>query len=81
MNGSRSVNAMSGSGPSLTSQKETRNKLKAKKAGVRQRDSSSSESDCIGLMVNHMMSASSSSRTKDWIVDSGATCHMCNAAC
>ena len=61
-----------------TSQKETRNKLKANKAEVRRRDSSSSESDCIGLMVNHMMSASSSSRTKDWIVDSGATCHMCN---
>ena len=58
---------------SNTSQKETRNKLK-----VRRRDSSSSESDCIGLMVNHMMSASSSSRTKDWIADSGATCHMCN---
>ena len=60
------------------SQKETRNKLKANKAEVRRRDSSSSESDCIGLMVNHTMSASSSSRTKDWIVDSGATCHMCN---
>lgn len=24
------------------------------------------------------MSASSSNRMKDWIVDSGATCHMCN---
>ena len=29
-------------------------------------------------MVNHMMSASSSSPMKDWIVDSGATCHMWN---
>ena len=29
-------------------------------------------------MVNHMMSASSSCRMKFWIVDSGATCYMCN---
>lgn len=29
-------------------------------------------------MVNHVMSVSSSSRMKFWIVDSGATCHMCN---
>ena len=57
---------------------ETRNKLKANRAEVRRRDSGSSDSDCIGLMANHMMSASCSSRMNDWIVDSGATCHMCN---
>ena len=57
---------------------DTRNKLKANRAEVRRRDSGSSDSDCTGLMVNHMMSASCSSRMNDWIVDSGATCHMCN---
>ena len=29
-------------------------------------------------MVNHVMSASSTGNLNDWIVDSGATCHMCN---
>ena len=57
---------------------ETRNKLKANRVEVRQRDSSSSDSDCTGLMVSQMMSASCSSQMNDWIVDSGATCHMCN---
>ena len=61
-----------------TSQKQTRNKLKANRTEVRRRDISSSDRDCIGLMVNHMMSPSSSNRMKDWIVNSGATCHMCN---
>ena len=61
------------------SQKEDKSfKPKANRADVRRKDSSSSDSDCIGLMVNHMMSASSTSRLSDWIVDSGATCHMCN---
>ena len=57
---------------------ETRNKLKANRAEVKWRDSRSSDSDCTGLMVNHMMLASCSSPMNDWIVDSGATCHMCN---
>ena len=52
--------------------------MKANRAEVKRRDSSSSDSDCTGLMMNHMMSASCSSPVKDWIVDSGATCHMCN---
>ena len=56
-----------------TSQNSTNNKLKANRDGVRRRDSSSSDSDCIGLTVNHMMSASSSSRMKVLIVDSSAT--------
>lgn len=45
---------------------------------MRRGDSGSSDSECTGLMVNHMMSASCSSRMNDWIVDSGATCHTCN---
>ena len=62
----------------ITSQKETNNKLKANRDEVRRRDSSSSDSDCIELMVNHMMSVSSKSQVNFWIVDSGATGHMCN---
>ena len=62
-----------------SSQKETKTvKLKVNRAEVRQRDSSSSDSDSIGFMVNHVMSASSTGHLNDWIVDSGATCHMCN---
>ena len=57
---------------------EIRNKLKANRAVVRRRDCGSLDSDCTGLMANHMMSASCSSRMNDWIVDSGANCHMCN---
>jgi len=49
-------------------------KQKANKAEVRQReDSSGSESDA--LVVGQALSASA---TNNWIVDSGATCHMCN---
>lgn len=58
--------------------KETSNKLRVNRDEVRWRDSSSPDSDCMGLMVNHMMLASSSSQIKDCIVDLGATCHMCN---
>ena len=40
-------------------------------------DSSSSDSEVAGLVVNHALSTSSSSEQGTWIVDSGATCHMC----
>ena len=39
------------------------------------RESSGSESS--GLIVSHALSVSSSSDQCAWIVDSGATCHMC----
>ena len=45
--------------------------------GTRQRDSSSSDSESIGLVVRHALSTSAGSHDS-WIVDSGATCHMCN---
>ena len=45
---------------------------------MKRRDSNSSDSDNIGLMVNHVMWASSSGHLNYWIVDSGATCYMCN---
>ena len=53
------------------------NKLKVNKAEVRRRGSSSSDSDCVGLMVNHLLSGNSPGPLNEWIVDSGATCHMC----
>ena len=58
--------------------KEARsNKLKVNKAEVRRRDSSSSDGDCVGLMGNHLFLRNSPGPLNDWIVDSGATCHMC----
>ena len=53
-------------------------KQKANKVEVRQRDSNSSEGESVGLVVRHALSANVSSRRDNWIVDSGATCHMCN---
>ena len=39
---------------------------------------SSSDSDEIGLVVNHALISNEGKET--WITDSGATCHMCNNA-
>ena len=37
-----------------------------------------SDSDSVGLIAGHALSVSSSSETSStWIIDSGATCHMC----
>ena len=44
---------------------------------MRRRDRSSSDGDCVGLMVNHVLSANSTGPLNEWIVNSGATCHMC----
>ena len=52
-------------------------KQKVNKAGVRQGEYSSSDSESVGLMVSHVLSATTN-RMSNWIVDSGATCHMCN---
>ena len=52
-------------------------KHQANTAGTRQRDSSSSDSESVGLVVRHALSASAGMH-ESWIVDSGATCHMCN---
>ena len=45
---------------------------------TKSQDSSSSDSETAGLIVSHALSASSSSEQNTWIVDSGATCHMCH---
>ena len=50
--------------------------MKVNKTEVRRRDSSSSDGDCVGLMVNNVLSANSTGPLNKWIVDSGATCHM-----
>ena len=52
-------------------------KHQANTAGTRQGDSSSSDSESVGLVARHALSASTG-RHDSWIVDSGATCHMCN---
>ena len=56
--------------------KDVSPRQKANKARLR-RESSSSDSESVGLMVRQVLSASTN-RTNSWIVDSGATCHMCN---
>lgn len=53
------------------------NKHKANNAAESGRTDSSSDSDEVGLMVNHALN-SLNGRTNMWIIDSGATCHMCN---
>ena len=45
---------------------------------VKRRDSSSSDSESAGMLVCHVLSVSAKNRSDSWIVDSGATCHMCN---
>ena len=61
-----------------SNEKEARSKkLRVNKAEVRRRDSSSSDGDCVGLMVNDVLSANSTGLLNKWIVDLGATCHMC----
>ena len=62
-----------------SSQKEKRgSNHKANKSTTKRQDSNSSDSESAGLVVSHALSASSSSEHNTWIVDSGATCHMCH---
>ena len=51
---------------------------KANMATPRMQERSSSDSESAGLVVSHALSASSSREHNTWIVDSGATCHMCH---
>ena len=50
-------------------------KLSARNATEKEQKSSST-SDDEAMVVNHTLVATHSS--ENWIVDSGATCHMCN---
>ena len=47
----------------------------AHKSSMKRRVSSSSDSQNAGLVVSHVLSAG---QRDGWIVDSGATCHMCS---
>ena len=65
----------------LTLDKEKKGRLDAKreekhKANKVTLEQGSSEDDA--LVVTHALLTSSESRKNNWIVDSGATCHMCN---
>ena len=51
---------------------------KANKVEEKCRDSSSSGSETVGLVVKHMLSASASGRLDSWVMDSVANSHMCN---
>ena len=51
--------------------------LRVNKVEVMQRDGSSSASE-HGMVTCHALSASVTHPLDSWIVDSGATCHMCN---
>ena len=52
-----------------------KDKHKVNKASSRKHEENSESSDCDALVAFHALSANSRS---NWIVDSGATCHMCN---
>ena len=51
---------------------------RANKVEMKRRDSSSSDSESARLLVSHALSASVKGRHDSWIMDSGATGHMCN---
>ena len=57
---------------------QSKPKNKAYKTRMEQRDSSSSDSCSIGMVVSDALSASSNEEQDSWIVESGATCHICN---
>ena len=53
-------------------------KHKAHKAQLKEIDPSSSDSEGTGLVASHALATGSVQGNAAWIVDSGATCHMCN---
>ena len=55
------------------------NKHKANNAAESRQAENSSDSDEVGLMINHAFS-SLTKKENAWIIDSGATCHMYNDA-
>ena len=52
-------------------------KTGAFKVTIVAQDDDSSDSEDIGLVAEHALSAGSTAQNH-WILDSGATCHMCN---
>ena len=58
-----------------SNQSPKRTKQKANRASEKYKDGSSSESEGVGLVAYHILSVG---QQDGWIVDSGATSHMCN---
>ena len=58
-----------------TNEEASKPKHSARNAAAKEQVSSST-SDDEAMVVNHALAATHSS--ENWIVDSGATCHMCN---
>ena len=61
----------------LTSMNQHEKKHRVHKVEVKQTVSSDSDSD-VGLVVGHALSVGGSRSLSNWIVDSGATYHICN---
>ena len=59
-------------------EKEKDEKKKTHKAAPVSTHAKSSDSEGSGLIANHALSALSPNEKCAWIVDSGATCHMCH---
>ena len=57
-----------------SSQKER--KHRGNKAEVKRRDSSSSESESVGLVTRHALSASVNTQPDSWVIDSGVTMEL-----
>ena len=64
-------------GHSRPPQIKSKNKMGAFKVTITAEDENSTDSESTGLMVQHALSTESNTHNQ-WIIDSGATCHMCN---
>lgn len=58
-------------------QVKKKTKMGAFKVTITPEDGTSSDSESTGLVVQHALSSTCDARNR-WILDSGATCHMCN---
>ena len=68
--------AITSSRGSKANKVDTRQKVN--KVEVQREESSSSESEVIGLIVRPVLTSGESKCSGRWIVDSGAMCHICN---
>ena len=66
------------SGEKLSEKEKRSSNYKANKSSTKKQDCTGSDSESAGLVVSHALSVSSSCERNTWIVDSGATCHMCH---
>lgn len=60
----------------LSQKEEKKVRQKGNKVEVKRRDSSSSGSETVGLVVEHVLSADASGRLDSWVMDSRATYHV-----